>query len=167
MSHADHNVLSLFVHIHPCVSSQNTRAEMEKTEPASAFASFFQVPQGYHPAGSNFIQTSFLWEFPGFVRNIILSLNLAWNTNLEFGVSEIFFLFQVLIFLLYQWVDLFKKEYSFSEHFYLRFSNTLRVLYLLKCLSWSIWSRGWHKRACEKQNCGLFCKLVIGGTAFL
>ena len=41
MSHADHNVLSLFVHIHPCVSSQNTRAEMEKTEPASAFASFF------------------------------------------------------------------------------------------------------------------------------
>lgn len=41
MTRADHNVLSLFVHIHPGVSSQNTRAEMEKPGPACAFASFF------------------------------------------------------------------------------------------------------------------------------
>lgn len=41
MSRADHNILSLFVHIHPGVSSQNTRAEMEKLDPACAFASCF------------------------------------------------------------------------------------------------------------------------------
>lgn len=41
MSLADHNVLSLFVHIHPGVSSQNTRAEIKKPGPVCAFASFF------------------------------------------------------------------------------------------------------------------------------
>lgn len=41
MSHADDNVLSLFVHICPSVSSQNARAQMEKPEPACAFASVF------------------------------------------------------------------------------------------------------------------------------
>lgn len=41
MSCADDNVLSLSVRIHPGVSFQNTRAEMEKPGPAHAFASFF------------------------------------------------------------------------------------------------------------------------------
>jgi hypothetical protein len=41
MSGADHNVLSLFVCIHPGVSSQNTRAEIEKPGPDCVFVSFF------------------------------------------------------------------------------------------------------------------------------
>lgn len=41
MSLADHNVLSLFVCIHPGVSSQNTRAEMKKPGFTRALAFFF------------------------------------------------------------------------------------------------------------------------------
>lgn len=41
MSLADHSVLSLFVRIHPGVSSQNTRVEIKKPGPVCAFASFF------------------------------------------------------------------------------------------------------------------------------
>lgn len=41
MTCADHNVLSIFVRIHPGVSSRNTRAALEKPGPACAFASFF------------------------------------------------------------------------------------------------------------------------------
>lgn len=40
MSLPDHNVLSLFVHIHPGVSSQNTHAEIKKPGLACAFAFF-------------------------------------------------------------------------------------------------------------------------------
>lgn len=41
MSWADQNILSLFVCIHPGVSSQNTHAEMKKAWPGCVFASFF------------------------------------------------------------------------------------------------------------------------------
>ena len=93
-----------------------------------------RCPKGTTLLALTFIETSFLWEFPGFVRNIILSFNLAWNTNLGFGVTENS-LFQLLIFLLYQWVDLFLKKNTLSLSIFLRFSNTLRVLYVFKGLS--------------------------------